>query len=106
MAASKTLTTTPWRYQARRPAVAGSFEFTTAGVRTFLPPASLSKNGPAITRLTRYQHYNSKSRVLALAHDRLWLPARPFSQENTGTEAMRTPPKARAEATATSARAN
>jgi hypothetical protein len=28
---------TPWRYQARCPAVAGSFEFTTAGVRTFLP---------------------------------------------------------------------
>jgi hypothetical protein len=28
----------PWRYQARCPAVADSCEFTTTGVRTFLPP--------------------------------------------------------------------
>ena len=43
----------PWRYQARCPAVAGSCEFTTTGVRTFLPPASLARSKPAITRLIR-----------------------------------------------------
>jgi hypothetical protein len=52
---------TPWRYQARCPAVAGSCEFATAGVRTFLPPIPLARSGPAITRLTRHQHYSSKS---------------------------------------------
>jgi len=35
---------TPWRYQARCPAVADSCEFTTAGVRTFLPPAPLARS--------------------------------------------------------------
>lgn len=52
---------TPWRYQARCPAVAGSCEFATAGVRTFLPPIPLARSGPAITRLTRHEHYSSKS---------------------------------------------
>jgi hypothetical protein len=34
--------TTPWRYQARCPAVAGSCELTAAGVRTFLPSVDLA----------------------------------------------------------------
>lgn len=48
---------TPWRYQARCPAAAGSCEFATAGVRTFLPPIPLARSGPAITRLTRWNDY-------------------------------------------------
>ena len=44
---------TPWRYQARCPAVAGSCEFATTGVRTFLPSAPLARNKPEITRLIR-----------------------------------------------------
>jgi hypothetical protein len=44
----------PWRYQARCPAVAGSCEFTTAGVRTFLPCVPLARGEPAITRLIRH----------------------------------------------------
>jgi hypothetical protein len=49
--------TTPWRYQARCPAVADSCELTTTGVRTFLPSASLSRSKPAIIRLTRQEQY-------------------------------------------------
>ena len=52
---------TPWRYQARCPAVAGSCEFATAGVRTFLPPIPLARSGPAITRLTRCNYYTTCS---------------------------------------------
>ena len=52
---------TPWRYQARCPAVAGSCEFATAGVRTFLPPIPLARSGPAITRLTRWNYYTTCS---------------------------------------------
>jgi len=37
VAASKDSAMAPWRYQARCPAVAGSCELTTTGVRTFLP---------------------------------------------------------------------
>jgi len=48
---------TPWRYQARCPTVAGSCEFTTAGVRTFLPFVPFARNKPAITRLTRRANY-------------------------------------------------
>src|ERR1700733_10830339 len=47
---------TPWRYQARCPTVAGSCEFTTAGVRTFLPFVPFARNKAAITRLTRTAH--------------------------------------------------
>ncbi len=47
----------PWRYQARCPAVADSCELTTTGVRTFLPPASLSGSRPAIIRLIRHNYY-------------------------------------------------
>src|ERR1700719_3788646 len=50
----------PWRYQARCPAVADSCELTTAGVRTFLPLASLSRNEPAITRLIRRLNYSAR----------------------------------------------
>jgi hypothetical protein len=53
--------TAPWRYQARCPAVASSSELTIAGVRTFLPSASLSRNGPAIIRLTRQLHYTPRT---------------------------------------------
>ncbi len=52
---------TPWRYQARCPAAAGSCEFATAGVRTFLPPIPLARSGPAITRLTRWSYYTTCS---------------------------------------------
>src|SRR5271154_3925993 len=55
---------TPWRYQARCPAVADSCELTTAGVRTFLPSASLARSEPAITRLIRRLNYSA------------WIPAR------------------------------
>jgi hypothetical protein len=48
------LSATPWRYQARCPFVAGSCEFATNGVRTFLPSAHYLRSGPAITRLTRH----------------------------------------------------
>ena len=57
------LSATPWRYQARCPFVVGPFEWTTNGVRTFLPSACRAKgSGPAITQLTR--------------HVRLYAPAR------------------------------
>ena len=60
MAASKDASRrTPWRYQARCPAVAGSCEFTTAGVRTFLPFVPLARGKPAITRLTRWPNYTT-----------------------------------------------
>jgi hypothetical protein len=58
---------TPWRYQARRPAVAGSCEFTTAGVRTFLPFVSFARDKPAITRLTRQSNYTmTRARLQSL----------------------------------------
>ncbi|MGH9718202.1 MAG: hypothetical protein ACRD4R_15950, partial [Candidatus Acidiferrales bacterium] len=41
-------------YQARCPIVAGSREFATIGVRTFLPFAPFARGKPAITRLTRW----------------------------------------------------
>jgi len=51
----------PWRYQARCPAVAGSCELATTGVRTFLPSASLARSKPAITRLTRQIDYTPRT---------------------------------------------
>jgi hypothetical protein len=49
------LSATPWRYQARCPFVVDPCEWTTNGVRTFLPSACRAKgSGPAITQLTRH----------------------------------------------------
>ena len=53
--------TAPWRYLARCPAVAGSCELATTGVRTFLPSASLARSKPAITRLTRQIDYTPRT---------------------------------------------